>query len=91
MIAGGSVATAMVGRASREAPRAVGFDHDKAATGGRRNEMAEVAEKAQSLEDIQRFETFACGARVLRSCELSLRCVASGIRRRDSFFDITGR
>ena len=80
MIAGGSVATSMMGRVSLGASRAVGVDQGEAIMGGPRREMAKVAEMAESVEAIQRFEAFAGKADVLRSCELLLKCVASGAR-----------
>ena len=53
--------------------------------------MAEVAAKAESIEDGEGLEAPAGSANVLRSCELGLKCVASGVRRRGRFCEIRGR
>ena len=90
-IAGGPVATSIMGRSSLEASRAVGFDQDEAITGGPRGKTAKVAEKAGAREDIQRSDASAGRADVLRSCELCFKCVASGIRIWGYFRGITGK
>ena len=82
MIAGGSAGATRMGGASREVSRAVGFDEDEAATGGPLSDMARLAESAETTEQIQRFETPGGRPSVLRNCELSLKCVASGVRSR---------
>ena len=71
--------------ASMEASRAVGFEHDEATTGGPRTKMARVAAQAEAMEHIQRLQAFAGRANFLRNCELSLKSVASEIRRREFF------
>ena len=91
VIAGGSPATSMVGRAALEVSRAVGLDQDGAITIGPPGNTAKVAEEAESQDDIQRLQAFAGGADVLRSAELSAKCVASGIISRGYFCEITGR
>ena len=75
------MATSMMGRTSLGASRAVGFDHDEAATGGPQRRMAKVEETAESVVDFRRFWAFAGRANVLRSCELSLKCVELGAGR----------
>ena len=53
--------------------------------------MAKIAERAESLEEVQLFEALGGGANVMRSCELGLRLVASGTRCRGDFCELTGR
>ena len=89
-IAGGPVAISMVGRVSLGSSGAVGFEEDEAAAGGPRGKMAEVREKAESIEDIQRFEASANRANVPLSCELSLERIAPGIRHWGYFREMTG-
>ena len=53
--------------------------------------MAKVAEKAEWIEDIHLLDAVAGRANMLRSCELSLKCVASGIRCWGHFREMRGR
>ena len=69
-----------LGEAPEEASREIGFEPDRATTGGPRSKMAKVAARAESVEQIQRSEALLGGANVLRSCELSLKFAAAGPR-----------
>ena len=80
MVAGGSAGATLMGRASKEAAREVGLKDDEASRGGPGRKMAKKAARAGSLERIQRFGVTACRTNVMRSCELSLKSVASALR-----------
>ena len=80
MIAGGSVESTQSGKVSADAAQEVGLEDAETSEGGTRNKMADVAARASSLEDILRFEAMTGRANVTRSCDLSLKSVASGIR-----------
>ena len=43
--------------------------------------MAKVAAGAENVDQIRRFETLTGRANILKGCELSLKCAATGIRR----------
>ena len=81
MVAGSSVDSTKLGKAHLEAAHDAGLEPDVASSGGPRAKMAKVASRADSVERILRFEATAGGANVMRSCELSLQSVDSGIRR----------
>ena len=78
MIAGGSVESTQMGKASTDAARGVGLEDADDSGGGPRNKMAKVAARASSREDIQRSEATTGRANATRSCALSLKSVASG-------------
>ena len=80
VVAGGSVDSTLMGRAPKEAARKVGQEEEEAPKGGPRSKMAKIAARAGSLKQIRRFEVTAGGENVMRSCELSSKSVASGIR-----------
>ena len=90
-ITGTSVNETMMGRASRNAARAAGVEAEEMLKGGPRRKMAKIADKAESYEQIQKFEAMGSRANVMRSCDLSLKSVASGIRCWGSFCELTGR
>ena len=52
--------------------------------------MAEVAARAERLEHVQRFESLGGRATAMRSRDLGLKLVASGLRRRRYFCELTG-
>ena len=56
-----------------------------------RSEVAKVAESADLVKGSQRFEALAGITDVWRGCELSLKCVASGIRRWGCLREMAGR
>ena len=79
-ITGASVDETTMGRASGNAASAAGINADEMLKGGPRRKMARIADKAESREQIQKFEATGSKANVMRSCDLSLKSVASGIR-----------
>ena len=79
MITGASVDETQMGRASKNAVSAADIDLNEMLKGGPRRKVAIIAEKADSLGQIQKFEATGSRATVTRSCELSLKSVASGI------------
>ena len=91
MVAGNSLEATKLGREFREASAGIGLEPDDAATEGPRTKMARVAAKAGNVGQIQRFEALTRRANVLRSCVLSLKCVAAGIRFRACFCAMAGR
>ena len=78
-------------KASEEAARYVGLEEDEAIMGGPGSKMAIIAARARFLEHIQRFESPGARANVFRSCELSLRSVASGVTCWGDFCELAGR
>ena len=90
-IAGGSLEAAKLGKAPREASGESGLEPDGATTGGPRSKMPEVAARAGTAEQIQRFEDLTAGANVLRSRESGLKCVAPGIRSSGCSCEVAGR
>ena len=91
MVAGGSADASQMGKASKQAAREVGLEDDEASRGGPRYEMTRVAARATSLEEIRRFEAMSGRTKVLRSCESSLRSVASGISCWGTSRELAGR
>ena len=91
LVAGGSVNESCLGKAHLDAARNAGLEADEALQGGPRAKMAKVAARADSVEGILRFEATAGRTNVMRSCELSLKSVASGIRCWGTFCELTGR
>ena len=91
VVAGGSADATLVGGASKEAVREVGLEDGEVSKGGPRNKMARIAARATWLEEIQRFAAMSGRTNVLRSCELSLKSVAPGIRCCGNFSDLAGR
>ena len=53
--------------------------------------MARVPDNAASIGRIQRFEAYSGRSSVLKSCDLTLKCVAAGIRWRGTFRDMRGK
>ena len=53
--------------------------------------MARVPDNAESTGRIQRFEAFGRRSNVLKSRDLTLKCVAGGIRWRGTFRDMRGK
>ena len=90
-IAGASVDETTMGRAAREAASAAGISADEIMKGGPRKKLARIADRAESSEQIQRFEAMGSRANIMRSCELSLKSVASGIRCWAHFCQNSGR
>ena len=87
-ITGTSVNETMMGQASRNAARAAGVEAEEMLKGGPRRKMAKIADKAESYEQIQKFEAMGSRANVMRGCDLSLKSVASGIRCWGSFCEL---
>ena len=80
MLVGGSAEFARLGRASRDASADVGFVPDEVTEGVPRGKMAKVVARARSMGQLRRFEAPTRRANVARGYELSLKCVAAGIR-----------
>ena len=90
-IAGASVDETRMVRASRNAASAAGINIDEILKGGPRRKTARIADRAESREQIQKFYAMGRRDNVMRSCDVSLKSVASGIRRRGSFCELSGR
>ena len=90
-VAGSSADAPQMVKASEQAAREMGLEGDGAPRGGPRNKMARIAARAKSLEEIQRFAAMSGRTNVLRSCELSLKSVAPGIRCCVDFSELAGR
>ena len=53
--------------------------------------MARVPDNAATIGRIQRFEAYSGRSSVLKSCDLTLKCVAAGIRWRGTLRDMRGK
>ena len=90
-IAGASGDETRMGRASRDAAGAAGIDLEEMLGGGPRRKTARIADRAEPFERIQKFGAMGSRANVTRSCDLSLKPAASGIRCWGSFCEFSGR
>ena len=78
------------GRAPAQAAGQLGTNPGERAPAGPGSKMARVAEIAQSVEQIQKFETFCVRSSELNSYDPSLECVAAVTRCRGTFCDLRG-
>ena len=72
--------TSDFGRAWTHAAWRLGADPTEGSSPGQRTKMARVPDNAESTGRIQRFEAFSSRSNVLKSRDLTLKCVAAGIR-----------
>ena len=79
-LVGESTQVAEFGRASTQATGRPGIHSGEAASGALRARMADVTERAESIEQLQKFRASDERTDVLRSWDLSLKCVAAGTR-----------
>ena len=80
-----------MGRASRDAACSASIKLYEILEGGPRSKISKVAYKAESIEQIQKFEATGSRANVTRSCDLRLNLVAPGIGRWGNFCETSGR
>ena len=62
------------GRASARAAERQGMDTGEGTSAGTGTKMARVADSAESVEQIHKFEAFGGGFGISKTCDLSLKC-----------------
>ena len=90
-LVGASTQGSDFGGASTRAAQRLGIDSVEEALPGPRAKMAGVADNAETIEQIQKFEAFSGRSNISESCDLNLKCVAAGIRCWGTFGDLRGR
>ena len=91
MLVGESTKQSDFGRTSRDASGQPWANPTKGLSSGPGAKVARVADNAETVEQIQRFEAFSSRSILAKSCDLSLKCVAAGIRCRAIFRDLRRR
>ena len=76
-------------RASKQTAERLGMSPGEGGSGGAK--MARAAERAACAEQMQKFQAVCERTNIPKSCDLSLKCVVAGVRRRGTFYDLRGR
>ena len=91
MLVGESTKQSDFGRTSRDATGQPWANPTKGLSSGPGAKVARVADNAETVEQIRRFEAFSSRSILAKSCDLSLKCVAAGIRCWAIFRDLRRR
>ena len=78
-------------RASGDAPWSASIELNEILRGSPRSSMAKIANRAESLQQMQKFEALGSRASFMRSCDLSPRSGASGNRCLGNSYELSGQ
>ena len=91
MLAGGFLGERSIEKASKSLAEELGFKPSEPTRGRPRAKMAKMAATADSVGQIHRYGAQAGKVYIPEGCDLSLKCVASGIKSWGAFRNVSGR